>query len=255
MSVVLFANNRLGLRVADWLVAHGETIAGVVLHPPARARYAEEIRAASRVAADRVWDAATLSDAAVRRGIQSAGAHVGLSVLFGYKLDRALIDGFAGGCFNLHPALLPFNRGADPNVWAIVDGTPAGVTLHWMDDEIDTGDIVAQQQIAVEPIDTGERLYRRLEDASLALLAATWPLVRSGKAPRTPQPAGGTAHRRRDLAAIERVDLDRQYTGRELIDLLRARTFPPYPGMYFERDGRRVRIRVELTDEEQGEPS
>lgn len=255
MSVLLFANNHLGRRVAEWLVAQGESIAGLVLHPPGRARHAAEIQAASGVSPDRVWDASMLQEASVRRGIQSCGADIGLSVLLGYKLDRALIEGFSGGCFNLHPALLPFNRGADPNVWAIVDGTPAGVTLHWMDEEIDTGAIVAQQQIAVEPIDTGERLYRRLEDASLALLAAAWPQVKSGRAPRTPQPAGGTSHRRRDLAAIERVDLDRHYTGRELIDLLRARTFPPYPGMYFDRDGRRVRIRVELTDEGPGEPS
>jgi methionyl-tRNA formyltransferase len=61
---------------------------------------------------------------------------------------------------------------------------------------------------------------------------------------------GGTCHRTKDVAQIDCIDLDRSYSGRELIDLLRARTFPPYRNAYFqEKNGRRVYLRLELDPE------
>lgn len=251
MSVVCFVNNRLGWRAVEWVVARGDQIAGLVLHPQDRRRYGAEMCAAAGVADDRVFDGSRLADADVVARLRALGADYGLSVLFGYRLSRDVFTMFPRGCFNLHPALLPYNRGADPNVWAIVDGTPAGATLHWIDERIDTGDIVAQARLDVLPTDTGETLYRRLEDHSLQVLAAGWPLVTSGRAPRTPQPAGGSAHRRADTHALEYIDLDRTYTGRELIDRLRALTFPPYPSAFFEAEGRRIRVRVVLEEDSQ----
>ena len=52
---------------------------------------------------------------------------------------------------NLHTGYLPWNRGMYPNVWPLVDWSPAGVTLHWMDEGIDTGDIIAQWRVDVVP--------------------------------------------------------------------------------------------------------
>jgi methionyl-tRNA formyltransferase len=178
-------------------------------------------------------------------------ADTGLSVLFGYKLKPEIFSIFPKGCFNLHPALLPYGRGADPNAWALIDGEPAGTTLHWIDNGIDTGDIVAQQRVDVAPTDTGRTLHRRLEDASIKLLIDTWPSIAEGRAPRRPQSGAGSTHRRADLRAAERIDLDATYTGRQLIDRLRALTFPPHPSAFFERGGKRIRVRVELTEDEE----
>ncbi|MCH7746093.1 MAG: hypothetical protein IIC84_08485, partial [Chloroflexi bacterium] len=86
-----------------------------------------------------------------------------------------------------------------------------------------------------------------LEVASLDLFTDTWPLVASGNAPKTPQTkAGRTYHRRKDTDSIDHIDLDEQYTARHLIDVLRARTFAPYPGAYVEVDGKRVYLRLQL---------
>jgi methionyl-tRNA formyltransferase len=249
VSVVCFLNNRLGLRALELLVARGETVAGLVLHPESRRRFGDEMIAAARVPPSAVFDGERLSDAAIVDGIRRLGADIGLSVMFGYKLRPDVFGLFPKGCFNLHPSLLPFGRGTDPNAWALIAGEPAGTTLHWIDAGIDTGDIVGQRRVAVEPTDTGKTLYRRLEDESLKLLDACWPAIAAGQAPRLPQQGTGSRHKRADLKDAERIDLDASYTGRELIDRLRALTFPPHPSAYFDVDGRRVRVRVELTEE------
>jgi methionyl-tRNA formyltransferase len=244
MSVVLFANNLVGWRIAELLAAE---VSAVVLHPLERRRFGDEIVAAAGVPPDRVFDASRLTSDEVHLALEHLAPTFGVSALFGYLLRPETIALFSGGCVNLHPSLLPWNRGAHPNVWCIVDRTPAGVTLHHVDSGIDTGDIIAQRAVRVEPADTGATLYRRLEAACVELFAETWPAVRAGTAPRAPQPAdGGSVHRARDLSRINEIELDRVYSGRELIDILRARTFPPYQGAYFRADGRKVYLRVEL---------
>lgn len=245
--IVYLANNRVGLAALELLRRDGTEIAGLVVHPADRQKHRAEIIAASGVPADRIFDGSTLRAPAVLAAIAALDADLALSVYFGYLLRAEFLAVFDGNVLNLHPALLPYNRGAHPNVWSIIDRTPAGATLHYIDPGVDTGDIVAQAAVTVEPVDTAATLYARLEAASLDLLAATWPAIRAGTIPRRPQPAGGgTSHRVRDLASLDRIDLDRSYTARELIDLLRARTFPPHAGAYIEVDGKRIYLRLDL---------
>ena len=106
---------------------------------------------------------------------------------------------------NLHIALLPFNRGADPTLWSVLEDTPSGVTIHHIDPGVDTGDVIAQREVPLAADDTLATAYDRLQAAMLDLFAATWPLIAAGTAPRTPQPPGGTAHRIADRAAVEHL--------------------------------------------------
>jgi methionyl-tRNA formyltransferase len=246
------ANNWVGWQVALWLREAGEHIAALAIHPPPKRRYGDEIISALDLPASRVFDASRLREPAILEAIEALGADLALSISLDYVLRPELISLFPGGVLNLHAAYLPYNRGQYPNVWSIVEGTPAGVTLHYVDAGIDTGDIVAQREVAVEPADTGETLFRKLEQASVELFRESWGEVRSGKAARRPQPRGaGTYHRTRDVERIDRIDLDRAYAARELIDVLRARTFPPHPGAYFIENGRKLYLRLQILEEEQ----
>ena len=58
------------------------------------------------------------------------------------------------------------------------------------------------------------------------LFKQAWTSIRNGTAPRYPQSSGGTFHRMRDVAEIDEIDLNRTYVARDLINILRARTFP-----------------------------
>ncbi len=73
-------------------------------------------------------------------------------------------------CINIHPGFNPFNRGVYPHVFSIVNGLPAGATIHEMDSGIDTGPIIIQQQEQVEPNDTSTTLYKRVIDAEMNIL-------------------------------------------------------------------------------------
>jgi len=151
------------------------------------------------------------------------------------------------GCLNLHPAYLPFNRGANPNVWSIVDGAPAGVTLHYMDPSLDTGAIVERREVDVSFSDTGKDLYERLEDAQVRLFREAWPEVVSGEASPTEQdPDEGTYHVTDDFEALCGIDPDEEVQAKAFLDRLRALTYPPYDNAYVEVDGERYHVEVSI---------
>ena len=252
MRILFLGNNWVGWQVVHWLREQGEQIVGLVVHARHRSKFRDEIILSAQVSSEYVFDGSRLHQTGVLNAIRSLNADIGVSVFFGYILRPNFLEMFPAGVINLHPAYLPYNRGAYPNVWSIVEGTPAGVTLHYIDDGVDTGDIIAQKEILVEPIDTGETLYRKLEKACVDLFKETWPLIRAGQAPRFQQRKDeGTYHRISDVERIDRIDLDRTYTAKQLIDIIRARTFPPYPGAYFEHQGRRIYLRLQLLYEDE----
>jgi methionyl-tRNA formyltransferase len=238
-------------QVAAWLQSQGVQIAGLVVHPPEKRSYGDELIASSGVSGDNIFDGSTLRQPKSLQTIRDLGADLALSVLFGYILKPEFIELFPDGVINLHPSYLPYNRGAYPNVWSIVDGTPAGTTIHYIDSGIDTGDIIAQRMVKVEPVDTGASLYRKLEQSCVDLFTETWPLIHDRKTSPVPQiSTEGTYHRTEDVDRFDEIRLDDTYTARELINLLRARTFPPHRGAYFNDDGRKVYVRSQLLYEE-----
>lgn len=253
MRIVCLCNNWLGWQVLQWLVGHGEEIAGLVIHPDGQGKCLEEIRSVAKSAGCIVLEDAVISTPEGLEQIRSCKADMAVSVLFRNMLRKPFLDLFPMGCINLHPAFLPYNRGNYPNVWSIVEKTPAGVTLHYIDEGLDTGDIIAQEEVTVEMTDTGGTLYRKLEVAALDLFQRTWPSIAAGHAPRKPQNAApGTCHRRADVGAIDEIDLRRLYRAEDLINILRARTCPPYRGAYFPHNGRKVYLRLELSEEPEG---
>jgi methionyl-tRNA formyltransferase len=245
-AVVLFANGSLGRDAVRIVREAGDEIVALVVHPVERAREREAIVQAAGVRDSRVMDGDRLNTPDAQHVIAAADAVIGLSAGFGYILRRPVFARPARGTVNLHTSWLPFNRGAHPNAWALIEGTPAGATLHQVDDGVDTGPILARTQVRVRPTDTARSLYTRQERAALALLRRVWPRVREGRIPPRPQPPGGTAHRISDLANTDRVDWEETFVLRDLVNRLRGREFPPYPGCYTEIDGRRYAIRLRL---------
>lgn len=128
---------------------------------------------------------------------------------------------------NVHPSLLPWNRGSCPNVWPLLDGSPAGVSIHWMDAGIDTGPVVLQRAVPVHPTDTAHSLYLALEGVAVELVGELFAVPHFWHLQGTPQALGGPTKRMTDLTALDVDTLDRM-TARELWNRLRARSYPPY---------------------------
>ncbi len=250
MKLFCLCNNWLGWQALKWLRQEGDEIVGVAVHPAASSKYGNEIGREIREMNCMAVDGSRLKQAEVLQQIRKLSPDMALSVMFGYILAPEFLRTFPHGCINLHPALLPHNRGAFPNVWSIVNETPAGVTLHYVDEGIDTGDVIAQKEVAVTVTDTGASLYRKLEVEGMKLLEDTWPAIRAGTSARIPQRSGpASCHRVSDVRQIDEIDLQKSYRGQDLINVIRARTFPPYPGAYFVHGGRKIYLRLELKEE------
>jgi hypothetical protein len=128
-----------------------------------------------------------------------------LVVSHGYRriLRADVLDVLPDRVINLHISLLPYNRGADPTLWSVLEDTPAGVTIHYIDPGVDTGDVIAQRELAFADDDTLATAYAKAQAAMVDLFAEQWPAISGGTNARAPQPPGGTAHRVADRAAVE----------------------------------------------------
>ena len=73
-------------------------------------------------------------------------------------------------CVNIHPGFNPYNRGVFPHVFSIINKLPAGVTIHEMDEGIDTGPIIAQKEVFIDKKDTSTSMYNRLINTEMTLI-------------------------------------------------------------------------------------
>ena len=155
------------------------------------------------------------------------------------------------GTLNLHPALLPYNRGWHTPSWAILDGTPYGATLHWVDGGVDTGDLALQKPVAVRACDTADTLYARVLDEEIEVLRQALPLLYSNRLPRIPQQAGGTQHRKAELTSVRHLNLDEHTSVREVLRRIRALTTNREDeAAWFESDGTRYIVQVRISQAE-----
>jgi methionyl-tRNA formyltransferase len=111
-----------------------------------------------------------------------------VSMYFGRLFSPEMLAIPTAGCINMHPSLLPKYRGQGPSTWPIVNGdSETGQTIHWLDEGIDSGDIIAQRAIPIDPEDTGTTLSEKLTELGIELFTETWPMISAGEAPRIPQ--------------------------------------------------------------------
>ena len=107
---------------------------------------------------------------------------------YGQILTREILNLPKFGCLNIHASLLPKYRGASPIHAAIAAGEPkSGVTIMWMDEGLDTGDILSAEAVTLRRHETAETLHDRLATVSASALLKALPLVETGNAPRTKQ--------------------------------------------------------------------
>ncbi len=160
------------------------------------------------------------------------------SFYFRQMMAPALLALPSGGALNLHGSFLPRYRGRAPVNWVLVHGeTDTGVTLHYMDEKPDHGDIVAQRRIAIGRDDTALVLTQKIAAAGADVVRETYPLLVAGRAPRRPQDHAAATYFGGRRPEDGRLDWARPAD--ELRNLVRAVT-DPWPGAFSEFRGRRL---------------
>ena len=164
-----------------------------------------------------------------------------------YIIRTPLLDAPRLGCLNFHPSLLPHNRGKDPNFWALAEQRPYGATIHWVSEGIDDGPIAFQTEVPSTWEDTGATLYAKGIAAMLGLFESSLPAIVAGDIPCVPQGDYGSSHNRAELDIKSLIDLDAPTTARDVLNLVRARTFPPHPAARFADDTGTFEVRVTIS--------
>jgi methionyl-tRNA formyltransferase len=116
--------------------------------------------------------------------IRAAKPDIVVSWFWTKNIPRAVREAAPLGAIGVHPSLLPRHRGPDPTFWAIESGdSETGVTAHILDEEYDTGAILGQKRLAIDPHWNAWTLAKRLDRPSLALLRETVRAYAEGRAP------------------------------------------------------------------------
>ena len=126
-----------------------------------------------------------------------------ISFNYRHMISRQVLELLPGRIINLHTSLLPFNRGSSPNFFSFLGDTPKGVTIHLMDEGLDTGDILCQRNVVFdENRETFASSYDILLEEIKHLFMENWDGIRDGKITPRKQEGAGTYHRMKELEKI-----------------------------------------------------
>lgn len=127
-----------------------------------------------------------------------------VSYNYKYIIDIGVVSQLKNRIVNLHISYLPFNRGAFPNVFSFLDDTPKGVSIHYIDEGVDTGDILVQKKVFMdEKAETFETSYVKLNREIKNLFMDNWTeIIKNNLVPRKQIKDAGTFHRKKDFEPL-----------------------------------------------------
>jgi methionyl-tRNA formyltransferase len=249
--LVVLASDHVGYRVVKFLLEHQFDVATIVVDKSDRGGFNSDIEheVATADAAVRLVSGEILDDPEFLADLDSKSPRLGILAWWPRLLKGPLRSVPALGWLNFHPSLLPHNRGKHPNFWCLRDGSPCGVSLHFIDDGIDSGPIVASAVVETDWTDTGKSVYLRSLDRIIDLFETNIGAILAGDL--TPIPQDGrlaSFHLAKELKPASTFDLDEPTTPRQLLNLIRARTFDSFPGAQFQDQGRSFEVRVTINE-------
>ena len=242
MRVALFGGKNRGSAILNKLLELQQQVVGVF--------YFEEDPH------EKIWYE-KMQDVAVRRGISSFNhtttskwdltqilrnlrPEIMFVVSWRYRIERAQYSIPPRGCVVFHDSLLPKYRGFAPMNWAIINGEKrTGVTMFYIANEIDSGDIIAQKATDITADDDAKTLDEKLTRLYIDLLVENLPLLADGSASRTPQDHSEATYTCKRIPEDGLIDW--KASAEQVRNLVRALT-DPCPGAYtFMRHGKQMR--------------
>lgn len=172
---VLFLGGYMSKDLADWLEQQGETIV-----------YKED--------KINIYDVKQINPDFI------------ISYNYRYIIAKEMIDFVKGKAINLHISYLLWNKGAHPNVWSFLENTPKGVTIHYIDEGLDTGDIIVQKEVYVdEDKETLKSSYEILHKEMQVLFKENWEKIKSGSIEARKQAGGGASTSEKNLLNLSHL--------------------------------------------------
>lgn len=193
MRVIFFGTPAFAVPTLTALFHSEEEVIAVVTQPDKRkGRYRLPSPSAVKELALQnyctVLQPSTLKEAAFLQELSAMNPDVIVVVAYGKILPPSVLSLPPHGCINVHASLLPKYRGAAPIQWSIINGeNVTGVTTMHMDEGLDTGGILLQQEIPISNDDNAETLGRKISELGASLLLKTLKGIEEGSIKRIPQ--------------------------------------------------------------------
>ena len=244
MRIVFIGAGEIGVPTLQALLKSEHEVVGVVTQPDkpvGRSQLIEPppIKNALSGTNIPVLQPARIKDRQALEEIRALRPDVIVVMAYGQILPRDVLEIPEIGCLNLHASLLPRWRGAAPIQAAIAAGDrEIGITVMYMDEGLDTGDILLQRTIDILPADTGGALHDRLAGVAPETLLESLDLLAKRKAPRTPQDNAVATYAPKLKREDGKIDWS---DAAELIER-KIRAFNPWPGAFMKFDGRNLKI-------------
>lgn len=160
-------------------------------------------------------------------------------IAFGQILPKEILDMPKYGCINVHASLLPKYRGAAPIQWAVIDGEKeTGVTTMYMNEGLDTGDIIDKVVVPIDKKETGGSLFDKLAIEGGKLILKTLIELENGTAVRTPQDDSKSNYAGMINKQLGKIDFNK--SANEIERLIRG--LNPWPSAYTKMDGKTLKI-------------
>ena len=158
---------------------------------------------------------------------------------YGQILPKEILDMPKYGCINVHASLLPKYRGAAPIQWAVINGDKvSGVTIMRMDVGLDTGDMIAKEEVVLDEKETGGSLFDKLSEVGAQLCVRVIPEIEAGTAVYTKQEEAQATHT--TMIKKQLGDIDWTKTAKEIECLIRG--LNPWPSAYTRLNGKTLKI-------------
>jgi methionyl-tRNA formyltransferase len=250
MRVLFIGTGEIGVPVLRWLIQSGRhELVGVVTQPDKpvgreQRIEAPPIKAAAVGIAGPVLQPKRIKAEEAVAEIRALSPDVIVVIAYGQILPRALLEIPRIACVNLHASLLPRHRGAAPIQAAIVGGDrETGISVMYMDEGLDTGDVLMEKRIAIAPDETGGTLHDRLAEMAPAALEEALTQLEEGTAPRVPQDSSAATY----APKLEREDGRIDWNEPATVIERKIRAFNPWPGAFAVLrgpDGRERKLKV-----------
>ena len=243
MRVLFIGTGDIGLPTLRWLLADSRhEVVGVVTQPdkPAGRKLVLAPPATKLLALEH--GVPVLQPVKIRHAVEelrALDADVAVVIAYGQILSRAVLDTPRLGCLNIHASLLPKYRGAAPIQAPIKAGdSETGVTLMFMDEGLDTGDILLTVRTPLDGSETGGSLHDRLAELAPSALEQALDFLASGNPPRIPQDSAHATH----VGKLNRADgrIDWSQSAEAIARTLRA--YDPWPGSHTLINGSTLKI-------------
>ncbi|MFH2219925.1 MAG: methionyl-tRNA formyltransferase [Pseudomonadota bacterium] len=181
----------------------------------------------------------TIRDRALEKHLRELAPDLFIVVAFGHILGKKLLQVPRIGAINIHASLLPKYRGPAPIQWAILNGEKkTGVTTMFMDDGMDTGDILLSTKVEIRPDDTSATLHDRLALLGGDLLVKTLSAIETGETIPLPQDHDQATYTTLLKKEDGRIDWEKPV---ESLDAF-IRGMSPWPGAFTFFEDKRLKI-------------